>query len=56
MRVLPAFYRRAWEEEMVATFLESAHAEYPDLVEAVEADDAGLRHNRSEMAGVAEPA
>lgn len=35
LRMLPAAYRRRWEEDMVAAFLEAAHASDPDDPEGV---------------------
>ncbi|GAB1640577.1 hypothetical protein [Krasilnikovia sp. MM14-A1259] len=36
LRLLPADYRQAWEEDMVASFLEAAHTAAPDDPEGVE--------------------
>ncbi len=36
LRLLPAYYRRAWEEDMVATFMEASYAADPDDPEGVE--------------------
>jgi hypothetical protein len=48
LRVLPAEYRREWEEDMVTAFLDGAHADAPDDPESV---DLG-RPTWSEVAGV----
>lgn len=48
LRLLPAPYRRAWEDDMVATFLEGAHAADPDDPEGVELGGPG----RAELASI----
>ncbi|HLL67228.1 MAG TPA: hypothetical protein VK453_16205 [Micromonosporaceae bacterium] len=48
LRMLPGSYRKAWEEDMVATFLQGAYAADPDDPEGVE-----LSHpDRSELASI----
>ena len=49
LRLLPAAYRREWEADMVATFLERAHAANPDDPEGVELS----RPGRGELASIA---
>jgi hypothetical protein len=49
LRVLPAGYRRAWEDEMVATFLDSMRVDDPE--QAAYVDDFG-RPPRGEVASV----
>ncbi|MFC3383216.1 hypothetical protein [Couchioplanes azureus] len=49
LRLLPADYRQAWEEDMVASFLQAAHAADPDDPEGVEI---GVP-SRAEVASVA---
>ncbi|MEV7228000.1 hypothetical protein AB0M79_13405 [Polymorphospora sp. NPDC051019] len=49
LRLLPASYRREWEEDMVATFMEGAYASDPDDPEGVELG----RPGRAEIASVA---
>ncbi|HEV2088572.1 MAG TPA: hypothetical protein VGR21_09695, partial [Cryptosporangiaceae bacterium] len=48
LRVLPAYYRDAWEEDMVATFLEASYAAHPDDPEGVEMSSP----SRSERASI----
>jgi hypothetical protein len=49
LRLLPPSYRSAWEEDMVATFLERAYAAAPDDPEGVELSSP----SRAELASVA---
>jgi hypothetical protein len=49
LRILPASYRSRWEEDMVATFLDSAYAANPDDPEGVEL----ASPSRSELASIA---
>lgn len=49
LRLLPAAYRQRWEEDMVAAFLEAAHAADPDDPEGVEISSP----SRGELASVA---
>lgn len=49
LRMLPASYRQEWEEDMVATFLEAAHAHLPEDPEMVELG----RPSRGELASIA---
>ncbi|GGK30973.1 hypothetical protein GCM10010124_24780 [Pilimelia terevasa] len=49
LRLLPDDYRRRWEEDMVATFLEAAYAAHPDGRDGVELGGPG----RAELASVA---
>ncbi len=49
LRLLPADYRQAWEEDMVAAFLQAAYAADPDDPEGVEISSP----SRAEMASVA---
>ncbi|MEV0608751.1 hypothetical protein AB0I61_20505 [Polymorphospora rubra] len=48
LRLLPASYRREWEDDMVATFMEGAYASDPDDPEGVELG----RPGRSEFTSV----
>jgi hypothetical protein len=49
LRMLPAAYRQAWEEDMVATFLDRAYAADPDDPEGVELSSP----SRAELASIA---